>query len=114
VDLGFTVLSTRGTHDFLAKDGIETMLTVKHGERNVAQGEKSAVDLINENRIQLVINTPLGRGAKKDGWLIRSAAVARGISCITTIAGFKAAIEGIRSLRGEASSPRALQEWSAS
>ncbi len=113
VAMGFTVLSTRGTHDFLAKDGIETMLTVKHGERNVAQGEKSAVDLINENRIQLVINTPLGRGAKKDGWLIRSAAVARGISCITTIAGFKAAIEGIRSLRGEAFSPRALQEWSA-
>ncbi|MFM8842750.1 MAG: carbamoyl-phosphate synthase large subunit, partial [Actinomycetota bacterium] len=111
VELGFTVLTTRGTHDFLATKGIPTTLIAKHGERDASKGEKSAVDLIHEKKIDLVINTPRGRGAKKDGWLIRSAAVARGISCITTIAGFKAAIEGIRSLQKEPFLPKPLQEW---
>ena len=111
VDLGFTVLSTKGTHDFLAQQGIHTTLTAKHSERNEITGDLSAVDLINNGKINLVINTPLGRGAKRDGWKIRSAAVARGISCITTMAGFNAAIEGIRSIQSEGFKPRALQDW---
>ena len=111
--MGFDVLTTSGTHDFLEAAGITTRRIAKHGERDSAKGEKSAVDFINEEAIQLVINTPLGRGAKKDGWLIRSAAVSRGVPCITTVAGFKAAIEGIRSLQKEGFVPRPLQEWSA-
>lgn len=111
--LGFDVLTTSGTHDFLKAEGISTRRIAKHGERDSTKGEKSAVDFINEGAIQLVINTPLGRGAKKDGWLIRSAAVSRGVPCITTVAGFKAAIEGIRSLQKEGFMPRPLQEWSA-
>lgn len=110
-ELGFTVLSTRGTHDFLASHGVKTVLTVKDGEKDRSKGEFSAVDLINQGKIDLVINTPRGRGAKRDGWKIRSAAVARGISCITTIAGYNAAIEGIRSIQSAKFEPRPLQEW---
>ena len=114
VELGFIVMTTEGTHKFLKDRGIETTLISKHSERNRERGEKSAVDLINEGAIQLVINTPLGRGARRDGWLIRSASVARGISCITTIAGFKAAIEGIRALQGNGLAIKSIQEWIAS
>ena len=113
VDLGFELLSTKGTHEFLASKGISSTLTAKHSERDESKGLLSAVDLINNGRIDLVVNTPLGRGAQRDGWKIRSAAVSRGISCITTVAGFDAAIEGIRSLQSQAFEPKPLQEWFA-
>ena len=113
VDLGFELLSTKGTHEFLGSKGIASTLTAKHSERDESKGLLSAVDLINDGQIDLVVNTPLGRGAKRDGWKIRSAAVSRGISCITTVAGFDAALEGIRSLRSQAFDPKPLQEWFA-
>ncbi len=62
------------------------------------RGGLSAVDIINTGKVDLVINTPLGRGTRQDGWLIRTAAVQRGIPIITTIAGFKAAVSGITEL----------------
>ena len=114
IEMGFAVLTTEGTNNFLKERGISTILVPKHGVRNYESGQRSAVDLINEGKLDLVINTPLGRGARRDGWLIRSAAVARGISCITTVAGFKAAIAGIRALKGEGFAIKSIQEWIAS
>ena len=114
IEMGFAVLTTEGTNSFLKERGISTILVPKHGVRNYESGQRSAVDLINEGKLDLVINTPLGRGARRDGWLIRSAAVARGISCITTVAGFKAAIAGIRALKGEGFAIKSIQEWIAS
>ena len=61
--------------------------------------------------MDLVINTPLGRGTRQDGWLIRTAAVQRGIPIITTIAGFKAAVSGIAELKHHEASVRSLQQW---
>lgn len=111
-ELGYEVFTTSGTHDALAQAGIDTVMIPKDSEKH--DGEKSAVDLIHEGAIDLVVNTPLGRGARRDGWLIRTAAVARGISCITTIPGFKAALEGMRSLRQESLETKSLQRWIAS
>ena len=114
VDLGFTLVTTQGTHDFLAKEGIVSRLARKHSEGRGADGALTCVDLINEGEINLVINTPLGRGSRHDGWMIRTAAVTRSVPCITTVAGFKAAVAGIAELNGKPFSIGSIQEWLAS
>ena len=110
-EMGFTIYATLGTQNFLAGHGIETVLLPKHSEIEAGSGGKSAVTLILEGTIDLVVNTPQGRGARKDGWLIRTAAVSKGIPCITTIPGFKAALEGIKALRNNQLSAKPLQKW---
>lgn len=109
-ELGFKLYATAGTQSILASEGIETELVMKHSEKTGIEN-KSAVDLIESGEINLVINTPFGRDSKKDGWFIRSSAVARGIACITTIPGLKAAVSGIKSLRNGPISTKSLQDW---
>jgi carbamoyl-phosphate synthase large subunit len=109
---GFTLYATTGTAEFLSNHGISTSRVSKYSERETSSGITS-VDLIQSGEISLVINTPYGRDTRNDGWLIRSAAVARGIPCITTIPGLKAAVEGINSLKRGEISVKSLQEWNA-
>lgn len=109
-ELGFEIYATSGTSDVLAAEGIASQLVVKHSEKGDL-AEKSAVDLIEAGEIDLVINTPFGRDSRKDGWFIRSAAVARGIPCITTIPGFRAAVSGIRALQSGSPMTKSLQDW---
>ena len=113
-ELDFNLYATLGTHNYLAGHGISTELVAKHSEKDGNQGVVSAVDLINQGKIALVINTPFGRGAARDGRKIRTAAVARGVSCITTLPGLKAAVEGIRELRRGKLTVRSIQDWHAS
>ena len=113
-ELDFNLYATLGTYNFLAVHGISTELVAKHSEKDGNQGVVSAVDLINQGKIALVINTPFGRGAARDGRKIRTAAVARGVSCITTLPGLKAAVEGIRELRRGKLTARSIQDWHAS
>ena len=110
LELGFELYATSGTKEVLAAQGITSHLVVKHSEKGTAI-EKSAVDLIENGEIDLVINTPFGRDSRKDGWFIRSAAVARGIPCITTIPGFRAAVAGIRALQNGTPMTKSLQDW---
>jgi carbamoyl-phosphate synthase large subunit len=110
-DLDFTLYTTAGTHSFLEKHGIKTNLVAKYSEKLENPAAISAVDLINDNKISLVINTPYGRGAARDGRKIRTAAIQRSVSCITTVPGLKAAVEGMKVLQREELSPRAIQEW---
>ena len=109
-ELGFELYATSGTREALAERGIASHLVVKHSEKS-ASAEKSAVDLIETGEIDLVINTPFGRDSRKDGWFIRSAAVVRGIPCITTIPGFRAAVAGIRALQNGTPMTKSLQDW---
>ena len=108
VKLGFTLLTTAGTHEMLAAHGVSSTLVRKNSETGSGV---SAVDIINNSEVDLVINTPLGRGTRHDGWLIRTASVQRGIPIITTIAGFKAAVSGIKDLRSRDMSVKSLQNW---
>jgi carbamoyl-phosphate synthase large subunit len=112
VNLGFELVTTKGTHAFLEGHGIYSRLVRKHSEGST-DGVSTCVDLINAGEIDLIINTPLGRGSKQDGWMIRTAAVARSVPCITTIAGFKAAVAGISERNGQPFSIRSIQEWLA-
>ena len=111
-ELGFELCATAGTSAALANEGIKTQIVAKHSEKN-ERSDQSVVDLIENGEIHLVINTPFGRDSKKDGWFIRSAAIARGIPCITTIPGFKAAVSGIRALQKGGVSTKSLQDWTA-
>ena len=110
-ELGFKLFATVGTHNLLNSNGVETELVAKHADKSNNPESISAVDLIGENRIALVINTPYGRGAQRDGRLIRTAAVQRGVPCITTVPGLKAAVEGIRALQQGGLTAQSIQEW---
>ncbi len=107
--LGFKIYSTAGTNLFLAEKGVATELVRKNSDPQSTQ--LSANDLITQGLVQLVINTPLGRGSRQDGFLIRTAAVSRSVPCITTIPGFKAAVAGIAALQKDNFEIRSLQEW---
>jgi carbamoyl-phosphate synthase large subunit len=74
-------------------------------------GERTIVEYLNSGDVALVINTPVGRGTRADGWAIRTAAVQRSIPCITTTAGFSAAVEGIKALQRGDLSVLSIQEW---
>jgi carbamoyl-phosphate synthase large subunit len=108
-ELGFKIYSTSGTHDFFMEKGIPSEKVRKNSDPN--NQEFSASDVITKGMVQLVINTPLGRGSRQDGFLIRTAAVSRSVSCITTIPGFKAAVAGISALQKGDFEIKSLQEW---
>jgi carbamoyl-phosphate synthase large subunit len=108
-NLNFKIYATAGTHKFLADKGISSDLVRKNSDPSSSQ--MSANEIITKGLVQLVINTPLGRGSRQDGWLIRSAAVSRGVPCITTIPGFRAAVAGITALQNADFEIKSLQEW---
>ncbi|HEY3209908.1 MAG TPA: carbamoyl-phosphate synthase large subunit, partial [Actinomycetota bacterium] len=107
-ELGFTILATRGTAAVLARSGVPVSTVLKRSE-----GCPNATDLIAAGQVDLVINTPFGRGPRTDGYFIRTAAAARGVPCITTIPGILAAVQGIEALRHGRALPRPLQEYHA-
>ena len=107
--LNFKIYATAGTHKFLAEKGVTSELVRKNSD--APNEQLSANEIITKGLVQLVINTPLGRGSRQDGWLIRSAAVSRGVPCITTIPGFRAAVSGITALQSSDFEIKSLQEW---
>jgi carbamoyl-phosphate synthase large subunit len=104
-DLGFRIIATRGTAQAIRKMGIPAEAINKIGE-----GSPHVVDWIERGEVDLVVNTPVGTGARTDGYEIRTAAVARGIPCITTIAGGMAAARAIAAARRGAPEVISLQE----
>ena len=113
IDLGFTILATTGTAAFLRDAGIVVTEVRKYSEGQGAMGERTIVDLLHAGEIDLVINTPVGRGTRADGWMIRTAAIQRSIPCITTTAGFSAAVSGIAALQQGEMSVKSIQKWLA-
>ena len=109
--MGFTLFATAGTAKFLKEHEIASTLVRKHAEGPGPLGEKTIVELIGSGIIDLVINTPVGRGTRQDGWSIRTAAIQRSVPCITTSAGFAAAVSGIDALQRGGLTVKPLQEW---
>ncbi|MFM7623699.1 MAG: carbamoyl-phosphate synthase large subunit, partial [Actinomycetota bacterium] len=109
-NLGFDLLTTEGTRKRLLKEGISSTLVAKVSEKK-SPTDSSAVELIEGGLIKLVVNTPFGRDSRNDGWLIRSSAVAKGVPCITTVAGLKAAVSGIKALKEKKIEVQSLQDW---
>jgi carbamoyl-phosphate synthase large subunit len=102
---GLKVVATRGTAAALASAGIEVESVYK-----VNEGRPNIVDLIKTAKVNLVINTPLGRESFYDEKSIRRAAVRYNIPCITTLSAASAAARGMRAMAGHTVDVAALQD----
>ena len=116
-EMGYSIFATAGTHDFLSSMGIPSVRVRKHFESIDASHEGStegtALTLISQGVVNLVVNTPFGRDQRQDGRLIRTAAIVKNLPCLTTTAALKAAVEAMRALRDEELSVKSLQDWLA-
>ncbi len=116
-DLGFEILATSGTAVVLARNGVPATVIRKLNEEPLAGESRSTiVEKIHAQDVQLIINTPhgvtSGGSPRIDGYEIRTAAVAEGIPCITTVQGLAAAVQGIEALIEGKIGVTSLQEWS--
>jgi carbamoyl-phosphate synthase large subunit len=110
-ELGFTLVATAGTAEALRADGLTVQSVVaKVGEDHDAS-VADAVELIAHGRVDLVVNTPRGRGPRADGDHIRRAATRHKVPCITTVAAALAASAGIAEQAAHAPIVRSLQEY---
>jgi carbamoyl-phosphate synthase large subunit len=107
--LGFKIVATSGTREFLEKNGVHAQLVWKVHENE----RPNVIDRMINGEITLVINTPLGRKSFYDDTYIRRTALQHGIACITTLSAAAACVEGIRSLREGLHTIAALQEQHA-
>ncbi|WP_326600132.1 carbamoyl-phosphate synthase large subunit [Streptomyces sp. NBC_01803] len=110
VEHGFELLATSGTAEVLRRNGINATVVRKQGEGEGPNGEPTIVQLIHDGQVDLIVNTPYGTGGRLDGYEIRTAAVARGVPCLTTVQALAAAVQGIDALGRGAVSVRSLQE----
>jgi carbamoyl-phosphate synthase large subunit len=111
-DLGFDLLATTGTAGVLRRAGVPVEAVAKVSESQ-DDAKPDVADLIRAGRVDLVINTPFGRGPRTDGYHIRTAAAAAGVPCLTTMPGAFAAVRGIEALRAGATEPMSIQEHHA-
>lgn len=103
--LGFKLVATRGTAMLLKQAGIQVEQLKK-----IQQGHPNALDYIVNGDLQMVMNTPSGKGARTDEGRIRAAAVSRGIPCLTTIQAADAAVKAMEALREEELTVQAVQD----
>jgi carbamoyl-phosphate synthase large subunit len=106
--LGFKVFATEGTARHLRARGIPAERVLK-----VHEGRPNAIDLLLSGRIQLLVNTPLGKLTQQDDYAIRRAALQHRVPYTTTLSAASAACDAIIALRSRAGEVRSLQEWHA-
>ena len=107
---GFEIMATGRTCDMIEKAGIPALKVCK-----IDEGRPNILDKITNEKIQLIVNTPLGskKGAADDSY-IRKAAIKNKIPYITTMAAAKATVEAIRSAKRDGKQPvKSLQEFHA-
>ena len=107
-ELGFHIKTTKGTHDYLASNGIESDVLLK-----MREGRPNIVDAISDGEINLVINTPRGKASKADDSYIRKMAITRKIPYVTTLAAAVAAAKGIAAFRKGRGQVKSLQDYHA-
>ncbi len=115
-DLGFEIWATSGTADVLRRNGVCARVVRKQSDGAGQDGEPTVVTRILDGEVDLIVNTPWGAvssasaAVRLDGYEIRTAAVRRGVPCVTTVAGLAAAVQGIEAtIRGDMG-VRSLQE----
>ncbi len=116
-DLGFEIWATSGTGEVLRRNGVHATIVRKHSDGRGPGGEPTIVERILAGQVDLVINTPFGGpgkpGPRRDGYEIRTAAVRRGLPCVTTIAGLAAVVQGIEAVKRNEVGVRSLQQHAA-
>ncbi|HEY6493245.1 MAG TPA: carbamoyl-phosphate synthase large subunit [Trebonia sp.] len=118
-DLGFEIWATSGTAEVLRRNGVRAKIVRKQSDGTGPGDEPTVVTRILDGEVDLIVNTPFGAqsaasaAVRLDGYGIRTAAVRRGVPCVTTVAGLAAAVQGIEAtIRGEIG-VRSLQEHAA-
>ena len=106
--MGFGIVATRGTADYLAERGVPCGTVHK-----VSVARPNGIDLIKNDEVQLLINTPLGKRAQKDDYSLRQAAIAHRVAYTTTLSAASAACDAILSLKRGQPAVRSIQEWQA-
>jgi carbamoyl-phosphate synthase large subunit len=104
-EMGFQIVATAGTARVLREAGVPAEQV-----RKLREGRPNILDKLANGEVSLVINTPSGKGARTDEGKIRAAATARGVTCITTIAAARAAVDAIAALRQRPIEVKALQD----
>ncbi len=112
-DLGFRIYATQGTAEVLRRNGVKVEVLRKQHEGRGEDGSPTTVDAIMAGEIDLIVNTPYGVGPRVDGYEIRTAAVTKGVPCVTTVQGLSAAVQGIDALVAGDPGVRSLQEHGA-
>ena len=116
-DLGFEIWATVGTAEVLRRNGVRARIVRKHRDGPGPDGEPTIVTRVLDGQVDLIVNTPFGSpgqtGPRVDGYEIRTAAVRRGIACVTTTAGLAAAVQGIEAIQRGEVGVRSLQEHAA-
>lgn len=105
-NLGFRILASKGTAEYLTKKGIEVETVHK-----LVEGRPNIIDRIINNEIDFIINTPKGARARTDDYYIRRAAVDFNIPYITTIPGALAAVKGIETIKTKEMTIKAIQDY---
>ncbi len=104
-DLGFVIWATKGTHQHLARLGIPSEQVFKVGE-----GRPDIVDRIVSGKVDLLINTPLGKKSQYDDYAMRRAAITHKVPYFTTMSATSAACDALIALRSRAYTVRTVQE----
>ncbi len=108
IELGFSIYSTSGTFDILEKNGLSAKKLYR-----LSEGLRpNVMDMMKNNDVAMIINTPEGQMPRQDENAIRSEAVLRSISLMTTLASAKAAVDGISALKKQDFTVCSLQEYS--
>jgi carbamoyl-phosphate synthase large subunit len=103
-ELGFTLMATKGTAEYLQAEGLGVQMVYK-----VNEGRPHIADRIHNNEVDILINTPLGGPSFYDEHALRRAAIEHRVPIISTLSAAHAAVEGIRRLRDNVLTVRALQ-----
>ncbi|MFV2069759.1 MAG: carbamoyl phosphate synthase large subunit, partial [Pirellulales bacterium] len=103
--MGYDLLCTHGTASMLENAGVTTRVVKK-----LQEGHPNLIDLLKDGKVALIMNTPLGKGARTDEGRIRAAAVAYGVPCLTTIDAARAAVQAMEALRSQTMTVEALQD----
>jgi carbamoyl-phosphate synthase large subunit len=104
-DMGFDLIATRGTANYIQNLGLKCERVNK-----VLEGSPHIVDVMKAGRIAMVVNTP-DAGGTKDSFSIRRTALELRLPYCTTMAGAKAAVDGIFALKHQEFEVRALQDY---
>ena len=105
-EIGFTLMTTRGTGVYFESNGIPSRMVNK-----VSVGRPHVVDAIMNREIQLIINTGFGNETKRDGYHLRRAAIKYNIPYTTTLAGAIALGKAIVAMKQKDLSVKSLQEY---
>jgi len=105
VDLGFEIIATRGTYDMLKRSGVPAQRIEKIGE-----GRPDVLDALKNGEIDLIVNTPSGKGAHTDEGRIRREALSHSVPILTTISAAAAAVNGIAARATHGLQVKSLQD----